>query len=253
MSVRIYLTGRLAIGVDGELVIDENQFRGSQGRLIFAYLVSERTRPVAREELARIVWPDQMASAWEVALSSLMSRLRTLLSTDGLAGRAVSVSRGSGQYQMLLPADAWIDVEASASAVDAAEGALRAREPHQVLGPATVAAHIARRPFLSGIENEWADSQRRKLERQLIRALDCLSRMWLHSGDQGLAIETSLEAVGKDPFREASYQLLMRAYMEGGNRAEAVKVYHQLTTLLARELGTAPSPETEALYLASLG
>ena len=52
MSIRIYLAGRIALEVDGEVTLNERRFRGKQGRLVFAYLVSEKTRPVSREELA---------------------------------------------------------------------------------------------------------------------------------------------------------------------------------------------------------
>ena len=82
MSIRIYLTGRVALEVDGKVVIGERQLRGKQGRLLFAYLVSERHRPVSREELATVIWPDQLSTAWEGALSSLTSKLGTLLASD---------------------------------------------------------------------------------------------------------------------------------------------------------------------------
>ena len=55
MNVRIYLTGRVGLEVDGELVVHERQFRGRQERVAFAYLVSERGRPVTREELAEVL------------------------------------------------------------------------------------------------------------------------------------------------------------------------------------------------------
>ncbi|MCI0811311.1 MAG: hypothetical protein J4O10_07155 [Chloroflexi bacterium] len=34
-----------------------------------------------------------------------------------------------------------------------------------------------------------------------------------------------------------------------GNRAKAVAAYHDFRALLAKEVGTDPEPETEALYL----
>ena len=52
MALRIYVTGRVSAEVDGQVVIDERSFRGKQGRLLFAYPVSGRSRPVAKEELA---------------------------------------------------------------------------------------------------------------------------------------------------------------------------------------------------------
>ena len=93
----------------------------------------------------------------------------------------VRLSRSLGQYQIHLPSDVWIDLEAGVSAIDRAEAALRAGEPERVLGPATVAATVAKRSFLPSVNGFWVDSQRRRLERQLIRALDCLSEMRIGS------------------------------------------------------------------------
>ena len=247
--MRIYLTGRVAIEVDGEVVVDERRLRVRQGRLVFTYLVCERTRPIPREEMATVIWPERLAPSWEVAMSALTSKLGNVLSLESLKARGVSLSRALGQYQLHLPPDVWIDMEAGASAIDRAESALRAGEPERILGPATVAATVARRSFLAGVDGFWADSQRRKLERQLVRALDCLSEMRIASGEHGLAVETAIQAVALDPYRERSCRLLMQAHEAGGNRAEAVMTYHRLRGRLADELGTAPAPETEALYV----
>ena len=199
------------------------------------------------------MWPEELAPSWEVSLSALMSRLHGTLSSGALRSYGISLSRGFGKYQLLLPVDVWIDLEAGVSAIDAAEGAVRNGDSRRILGPATVAATIARRTFLAGVGGEWVDAQRRKLERQLVRALDCLSQMWLSTGEPALAVENALEAVTLDPFRESSHQLLMRSYVAIGNPSEAVMVYHRLRELLAEELGTAPSDDTEALYLGILG
>ena len=97
-----------------------------------------------------------------------------MVSIEPLKKEGVFFFRSSGQYQLDLPADVCIDLEAGFSAVDRAEAHLRNGSPEQVLGPAGAAACIARRPFLPGIEGFWADSLRGKLHRQLLRALDCL-------------------------------------------------------------------------------
>ena len=249
MIVRLYLTGRICVEVDGTVVVDERQFRGRQGRLAFAYLATERSRPIPREELANVLWPDEMAPTWDTSMSSLVSKLRGLFSSGSLRGRGLDIAGGAGQYLLRLPSDGWIDLEEAASAVDRAEAALRAGEPQSILGPATVAMNICRRPFLSGIEGEWVELQRNKLERQLVRALDCLSYMGLALDEPNVAVEASIEAVGLDPFRERSYQLLMRAHMATGNGAEALSTYHRLRKLLEDDLATSPSAETEAIYL----
>lgn len=92
MTVRIYVAGHIGVEVDGEVLVKEGQLRGKQGRLAFAYLVTHRVRPVPREELAEVVWPGEMAPAWEGALSALMSRIRGLLSREPLKTLGVSLS-----------------------------------------------------------------------------------------------------------------------------------------------------------------
>ncbi len=68
----------------------------------------------------------------------------------------------------------------------------------------------------------------------MVRSLDCLIEMQLAVGEGQSAVETAVRAVDLDPYRERTYQGLMRAYAATGNRAEAV---------------SEPSKETEAIYL----
>ena len=249
MGLRIYVTGRVAVEVDGKVVIDERQFRGKQGRLLFVYLINERSRPVSKEELASVLWPDEQSEAWEAALSALTSRLAGLLSSGEMEGQGMSFSRSLGQYQLMLPIDAWVDIEAGNSALDRAEAAVRSGEARQALGPAAVAASIARRPFLPGVDGFWRESLQGKLQRQLVRALDCLGEMQLEIGESQNAVESALEALSLDPYRERTHRCLMRAYVATGNRAKAVAAYHEFRELLADEVGTDPESETQALYL----
>ena len=202
MGIRIYLTGRVGLEVDGHVVVKETNLKGKQGRLAFAYLVHERTRTVPEEELATIIWPHELSPAWEGALSAITSRIRTTLSMDPLKQQGVSFYRSSGQYQLDLPTDVWIDLEAGASAIDRAEAYLRNGSAEQVLGPAGAAASIARRPFLPSIDGFWVDSLRGKLQRQLLRALDCLSESQRLVGEPMVAVETATEAVKLDNLRE---------------------------------------------------
>ena len=249
MALRIYLAGRVTVEIDGQVVIDERKFRGRQGRHVFAYLVLERSHPVPRENLADLLWPQGAIPSWEVALSAVISRFRGPLSQEAVKREGVRLNGSLGQFQLHLPADVWVDMEAATSAIDRAEAALRDADADAIRGPASVVYSIARRPFLPGVRSLWADVRRSRLQRHLIRALNCMSRMWLMLGEPGFAIETAEEAISLDPYRDGSYQVLMEAYEASGNNAEAVRTYHNLRERLASELGTAPSADSEALYL----
>jgi len=54
--------------------------------------------------------------------------------------------------------------------------------------------------------------------------------------------------VAHDPLREAHHQLLIRLHSEGGDRAGALRAYHQCMSLLRRELGVEPGPPTRELF-----
>ena len=95
MSFKIYLTGSVTVELDGRVAVEERQFRGKQGRLVFAYLVCQRARAVSREELVDLLWPDGPAASWEIALSAVRSRIRHLISNEPLQDSGASLSRGS--------------------------------------------------------------------------------------------------------------------------------------------------------------
>ena len=246
MSVRIYITGRIRIECPG-LLIDEQQLPARQGRVLFAYLVCHRQRPVTRGELAEAMWPRDLPAAWETALNALVSKLRTLLKRVTPAS-PLSVTSAFGAYVFHAEASTWIDREAATEAIDQAESLLHRGRWREAWAPSNIAAITARQPFLAGEEGEWVDAERARLHAILLRALDCLSEIWLLNGEPSLAVAATREGVALEPFREEGYRRLMRVHAGLGNRAEALRVYESCRSLLEKELGAEPSPETRKVY-----
>ncbi len=241
--LRLYLTGRLTAELSARRV-DERRLPGRQGRRALVYLALERARPVPIDELADAVWGTATPSgAWEPALSAIVSKLRAAL--RGLDPRC-TVTTAAGCYQLSLPPGAWVDVEAARRALDEAEGHARAGRLRDVWGPANVAASIAARPLLGGVDAEWIARARATLRETRVRALECLAAVASANAEHPLAAQLAREVVELEPFRETGWQRLMRALAAAGNRAEAVRAYARCKKLLADELGVTPSPETEA-------
>jgi SARP family transcriptional regulator, regulator of embCAB operon len=245
--LRIYLTGEPCL-LTGQKLIRADRLPRRQGRLAFALLMSERSRAVPRGELADALWPDGPPPAHEVALSALASKLRALLVEAGAHRDAIAVADGC--YRVELPGATWIDTEAATASVHEAEAALRSGANADAYGPAAVAAAILRRPFLPGIEGGWVDRRRDALRALLVRVLDVLADVHASNREPALAVRIAEQAVGLEPYRESGYRRLMRLHDDAGNRAEALRVYQRCRRLLADELGTTPSPETDALMRA---
>src|SRR3954451_5992112 len=105
---RIELCGRLLVEIEG--VELHGALPGRQGRLLFAYLVMHRGRPVRRDELVDALWSEDGRRASGDALRRPpLSRLRKALGPGRLEGRT--------ELTLVLPADAWVDWEVAHEAL----------------------------------------------------------------------------------------------------------------------------------------
>ena len=228
------------------MLIDEGRFPGRQGRLVFAYLVAEQGRPVPRDELAQALWGEAPPPTWGKALTVLVSKLRALLAERG--DGAIALTGAFGCYRLELPEGTWVDVIEALVAVAEAEEALAGGELERARTAAALGAALAQPPFLPGEDGAWVEEKRRELADVRGRALSTLAEACLRSGDAPAAAKWAEQTIVLAPFRETGYRRLMEAHVAAGNRAEALQVYEQCRQLLAEQLGTYPSPETESIY-----
>src|SRR5215470_1785307 len=182
------MTDRLAVEANGT-TLDEPRFSGRQGRLLFAYLAAQHGRSVPRDELAELLWGESLPTTWDKALRVLMTKLRALLEECGLEGSSVLKS-AFGCYQLTLPDDAWIDVDAAASAVERGEAAFAVDDLDEAREQASTGAVLARRVFLPGEDGRWVEDQRRDLRDLLVRALECLRDAALADESSGTQSDT---------------------------------------------------------------
>lgn len=244
--MKVSLIGQVRIELDGG-VIDESQLLGRQGRLFFAYLVAEHSRPVPRDELAEALWGATPPVTWEKALTVLASKLRRLLAEHGVADPSL-LTAAFGCYRLELPDGTWVDVLEAAKAADDAQRALDLGDLEQARARAALAISLLHRPFLPGEDGAWVEAKRRDLADVRERALATLTDAGLLAGDASEAVDAAEQLIALAPLRESGYRRLMEAHAAAGNRAEALGVYERCRQLLADELGTYPSPETESVY-----
>ena len=243
--MRVYLTGRVAIE-QGEKLVEERELAGRQGRLAFAFLASERHRPITRDELVAVVWPDTPPREIETALSAILSKLRTAVRK---VSSTATVEVRTGTIQLRLPPDTWVDLEHAANSIDEAEGALRAGKMCDAWSHAVMLVVIARRPFLAGEEASWIEARRSRLRSLLVRGLHILSQITARNGEDALAVQYATEIIELEPFQETGYRHLMQVHAQMGNRGEALRVFGRCRELLRDELGADPSQETERVFL----
>ncbi len=246
MVLRIHLIGSPRIEA-GTATVNGGPLRTRQGRLVFAYLVCNRSRRISRAELGEVLWPDTLPRAWEASLSAVVSRLRAALSAAGVSG--VGLPAGAPGGYRFGSDDVWVDVEDVVRCVDDADAALAAGEMAHACAEAEGAADLARGPFLPADEGAWIDVRRATLRAVLLRALHIWADAALAEQQWAIATRAAQELVALEPFQETAYRQLMRAQVGAGNRAEALRVYERCRALIRDELGAEPSAETQACHL----
>jgi DNA-binding SARP family transcriptional activator len=239
-EVRVQVCGRLAVVLDGRRC--DPGLPGRQGRLLFVYLVLNRGRDIARDELAAVLWPDRPPAAAEASLSAVISRLRRALGPELLQGRAAP--------RLVLPPAAFVDLEAARGALHRAESATAKAEWTDAWAPARVALHTATRGFLPGEEGDWIATIRADLDEIRVRAHECVAAtgLGLGGGEAAAAERSGRALIRLAPYRESGWRYLISALEAQGNLAEALVTYERLRRKLRDELGTAPDPATQALH-----
>ena len=225
----------------------EDSLPGTLGQLLVAYLVLNRLRRIDRDELLIAVYGDDATANHQARLSVLLSKLRRVVGAELLTGRA--------QIELVLPADAFVDVEAALEAVHRAESHVAKGEWAAAWGPSSLAFDVTSRPLLPGHDRPWLEDWRRRLEDTRLSGLECLAAASLGIGGPELpqAAHCARQLIEHSPFRETGHLILMEALARSGNVAEALRAYDRLRNMLREELGIAPSPAVRDVHRRLLG
>jgi predicted ATPase/DNA-binding SARP family transcriptional activator len=239
-STRIQLCGQLSVELDGRQLA--HALRGRQVRLLLAYLLLNRLRPIGREELIGALWPDEAPQSQDAALRTLLSRLRSALGASALTGRA--------DVMLMLPEPVWVDFEAARAELGRALAALDRDDARAAWGLAQVPLNVAARGLLPGVQASWLEPFRNELEDIRLQALEVVGGAGLRLGGAQLgSVERAARTlIHAEPYRESGYVLLMQSHALRGNSAEAVRVFDRLRVLLREELGTTPSQDAIAVH-----
>jgi DNA-binding SARP family transcriptional activator len=242
---RIELCGRLRVEIRGESL--EASLPGRQGRMVLAYLVANRARPVSRDELMGALWPGTAPAAPGPALSTVLTRLRQTLGKGIVEGRH--------ELWLRLPSNASIDLEVIQARAERADMALACDDPHAALEACREALALSEGRLLPEFAAPWVEERRREIDECRLAMLEVCARAGLLLGGHGLAAaERAARAlVTQHPYRESGYALLMEIHAAHGDVAEALRVYDALRALLREELAVLPSPALVKLSERLLG
>ena len=209
------------------------RFRTRKSLWLLALLTLRANRPVEREWLAGMLWPDVDQSQSAASLRPALSNLREALQEEGK--RLHSPSRHTLALNLADNAEA--DVAVFDAAI--ASGTLSALER---------AVALYRGPLLEGCTEEWVGQDRIAREQRCLRALQTLADASRSAGNDGTEETYWRKAIAMDPLWEVPRRGLMEALARGGNINAALQVYREFVQALRDDPKAAPDQETHALY-----
>jgi predicted ATPase/DNA-binding SARP family transcriptional activator len=220
---RFELFGRLRVR-QGDLGID--RFQTQKTGALLAYLALHRPRPVPREVVAELLWPEGSPTALRNRLNQAVSSLRRQLHPPDRAAQAVLVT---DHHTLALAAHGVeTDVEEFRDALARAERAKGAERA----GYLRRAVELYQGELLSGYFDEWILPERLAYADRYGDALDDLVRYHSRIGEPETAIEYAQRRVAIDPTDPRGNVELMDLYLRADRPASAVRHFDELVNRL---------------------
>lgn len=229
-GVRLNLLGGFGWQVDGQ----SGPPLPKKTRGLLAVLAVERGRPMARERVAELLWPNsgpkQIQGSLREALYSLRRPLRgrqVVASHDGALALGDDVATDVEEFERHALAE---DLAGLRQAVQAYAGPLLAGFPHMEEDFA-----------------DWLAPSRAELERKVLAVLARIGDLCTATGDAAGALEAAERMFAIDPLREEIHCRLLESCGAAGRRAEGLRHYAAITEALKRELGITPGADLRAI------
>jgi DNA-binding SARP family transcriptional activator len=236
--------GPLEVHVAGRRV---PRWTSLKARAVFQYLLIHQDRPIRRDVLMSLQWPDHSHNSARNNLNVALYSLRNTL--EGLGHGAQPVLYRDGCYSLNPELTWWIDRNEFLAAVDDAQQAHRERRPEQVIGAYRKAIGLYRGPlFEDDGDGEWYLPEQRRLQDLYGQALEGIAEIHFRLGELADAQRFGQLALGHDPCSESSHRLLMRCYASQHQQQLVGRQYRVCVDALRDELGVTPSDETVKLF-----
>ena len=225
-----------------EIVFDNHHLSdlGSRkAQALFSYLAVV-AKPVARETLAALLWPEMSEKA---AKNNLRTTLTMLNKRLGPYLEVTTTNIAFGGHLTYT-----LDVELLRSGIDAAIATGN-------LGALQAAVSLYQGEFLEGFHvrnaepfEEWVLQQREQLHLLVLHALERLTALCVERGEQAIGLDAGHALLTLEPWSEVAHRQMMKLLATSGQRSLALAQYNRCRQTLADELGVEPMPETMALY-----
>jgi ATP/maltotriose-dependent transcriptional regulator MalT/DNA-binding SARP family transcriptional activator len=238
-SVSIRVLGAFQVIRNG-VPVPRGAWRSRKARQLLKIVVARGGRPVPREQLMELLWPDADPTRAGNRLSVLLSALRDVLQPGSEhAEPGPLMTDGTGVWLDYHLVD--VDVERFREDANAALEAHRHRRPDALLRLIAAEAEHTGEFLEEDPYQEWAAALAEEIRATHIALLRALVSSLREAGEIEEVVRYALRLLEKDPYDEQTHIDLVDVLLAAGRHGEARRRYGFYLRAMA-ELGVTPQP-----------
>jgi DNA-binding SARP family transcriptional activator len=249
VELAVCLLGRFRLFRRGQLV---EGWHGSKTPRVVRYLFAQRGRPVPRDVLIDLFWPDVDPETARRNLHQAIYIIRKALRASSdpsqlilFADEAYAVNTSTGM---------WCDVEEFEACARAGRRAERElREEGAIAAYESAQRNYGGEYLEDSPYEDWTMAERDRLRQVYLDVTNRLADLKLAKGDVEAALDLSRRALLRDSCDEAAHRRALRCHGATGNRNLVIRQYEACVNALDRAYGLGPTRETTELYAELLG
>jgi DNA-binding SARP family transcriptional activator len=243
-DVTALILGPLELSVAGRPVV---RWSSLKARAVFQYLLIHRGRPVRRDVLMDLQWPNHTYTSARNNLNVALYSLRNTL--EGPWQGLQPILYQDGCYLLNSELKWWIDRDEFLSALRKANFDRVSDHPLEAISHYQKAVEWYRGSlFEDDSSGDWYLTEQRNLNELYLQALESLGEIYLDLGESDSAQKFAQLALARDPCCESVHRLLMRCYAAEHKQQLVSRQYSICVKALQDELGVSPGAETLRLF-----
>jgi DNA-binding SARP family transcriptional activator len=218
-----------------------------KSKSVFKYLLLNREKPVPKEILMEVFWPDSDETAARNNLNVTIYNLRQVF---GKIDSSISYVLYQDDCYLLNPdLKLWFDYDVFREHYSKG-GKLYKQAQFEAAVHEFQAAELVYRGelFEEDRYDDWLLPQREAAHQHYVQVLEHLIQDAFEQQQYMECITLCHKLLGVDACLEDTHRLLIRCYIEQGQNHLAIRQYYTCVQTLDDELGVLPSQDTVALY-----
>lgn len=241
-ALHIQTMGMFKVWVDDRLLEDKSWGRDKTLQL-FQFFISNRHRHgLHKEQIIDRIWENANDQDFKVALHGINKAIEP--NRPARTDPSYIIRQGVS-YQLNMD-KVWIDIESMEQYIIIGNKTYQS-DPDVAIEAFKEAIHLHQGIYLPNrMYEDWSSEERERIQVLTLGAYITLGELLLSSNPLE-SIRLAQNALLIDPCWEDAYRIQMKAYINRGNRPQAIKTYRTCVQVLDKEYGIDPLPETQLL------